>query len=240
MEWQGEGVIVGVKRFGENAAIINVFTKEKGLHSGIVRGGNSRKLSPILQPGAQVSLEWRARLEDHLGSFRIEPLRPRISIMTDRIGLAALNSICGLILFSLPERMALDKLYINTIALLDRIELKEKWQASYAHWELLLLEELGYGLDLSCCAVNGATQDLAFVSPKSGRAVSKIGAGKWADQLLPLPNFLRNGFESTNKDEILDALKTTRFFLETSLANTLGIKSLPRSRCRLISALENK
>ncbi|GHA56766.1 DNA repair protein RecO [Amylibacter ulvae] len=240
MEWSGQGVIVGVRRFGETSAIIDVFTQEKGRHAGVVRGGSSRKMAPLLQPGAQVALEWRARLEEHLGNFHVEPLQSRSMIMSDRMGLSGLGAVCSLIQFAFPERMVLPELYARTIDLLDRIDGRVLWAAAYAHWEMLLLEDLGYGMDLSCCAVTGMTQELVFVSPKSGRAVSRDGAGEWADRLLALPDFLRNGFDSDDKQEILNALRLTGYFLQNSLAPALGNRPIPDARARLIAALEKR
>lgn len=242
MEWSGQGVIIGVRRHGESAAIVELFTPDHGRHAGVVRGGMSRKMAPILQPGAQIQVEWRARLEEHLGSYRVEPIQSRSQIMQDRIGLSALGSICAILTFGLPERLAMTALYENTIHLLDGIAAQDNWFSAYANWEMQVLEELGYGLDLSECAVTGVTQDLIYVSPKSGRAVSAKGAGDWADKLLPMPKFLQYGagFDAETMDEVIQALRITGFFLQTWLAPSLGNRALPEARDRFVASLQRK
>ena len=156
-------------------------TPERGRHAGVVRGGTSRKMNPILQPGAQVDVSWRARLEEHIGSFTVEPLRSRAAALSDRMALAGLNAVTGLLGFSLPEREPHGDLYLKTERLLDLLGQNDIWPLAYLRWELALLEELGFGLDLSECAVTGGRDDLVYVSPRSGRAVSRQGAGEWAE-----------------------------------------------------------
>lgn len=240
MEWRDQGVIVGVRKHGETSAIIEVLTEEHGRHAGVVRGGVSRRMTPVLQPGNQIEVVWRARLEDHLGSYRVELLKSRSAILGDRAALAALGSICGLISFAFPERMHLPLLYDRSVRLIDRLERNDAWILAYGIWELTLLEELGYGLDLQSCAVTGSTQDLMYVSPKSGRAVSRQGAAEWADRLLALPAHLRiNGAEADPK-AILDGIRTTGYFLEHWLAPALGNRPLPDARARLITRLRKR
>lgn len=238
MDWFGEGVIVAVRKHGEHSAIIEAFTPDRGRHSGVVRGGASRKMAATLQPGSQVQLEWRARLEEHLGSFRVEPLESRSDLFGDRVRLAALSSICSLVSFAFPERMALEALYQSTTHLMDTLNADGDWQPLYALWELQVLEELGFGLDLSSCAVTGGTQELAFVSPRTGRAVSRGAAGEWADRLLPLPDFLRNGFDTAKSEQVMQGLQTTGYFLNTWLATSLGDRPLPAARARLMERLQ--
>ncbi|MEM6941704.1 MAG: DNA repair protein RecO [Pseudomonadota bacterium] len=236
MDWRDEGILLSVRRHGETAAIIEVFTPERGRHAGVVRGGTSRKIAPILQPGAQLDLAWRARLEDHLGTFTVEPLRSRAAAaLSDRLALAGLNAVTGLLVFCLPERAAHPALYARTEALLDLLGQNEIWPLAYLQWELALLEEMGYALDLSSCAVTGAKEDLAYVSPKSGRAVSAAGAGTWADRLLPLPPVLR-GIGEAPDHEIAQAFQTTGHFLSAHLARNLGDAPLPHARARYVEA----
>ncbi len=236
MEWRDQGILLSSRRHGETSAIIEVFTPNQGRHAGIVRGGTSRKIAPILQPGAQLDLTWRARLQDHIGSFVVEPVRSRAAIaMGGRLALAGLNAVTSLIRFSLPEREAHLPLYSRTESLLDLLGQDEIWPLAYLQWELSLLTELGYGLDLSECAVTGATDELVYVSPKSGRAVSREGAGEWADRLLPLPNVLR-GIGAADDAEILLGFRTTGYFLEMRLAADLGSKPLPEARARYVEA----
>ncbi len=237
MDWRDEGVIVSVRKHGETSAIIEVLTVEHGRHAGVVRGGASRRMTPVLQPGNQVELEWRARLEEHLGSYRVELLQSRSGVMADRAALAALGAISALVCFAFPERMVMPELYASTLALFDALQGDQEWPSIYALWELQLLEELGFGLDFSSCAATGGLQELIYVSPKSGRAVSRQGAGVWAEKLLPLPLFLRLGNGSASKEDVRDALKTTGYFLERWLAASLGNRPLPAARTRLVAVL---
>lgn len=236
MEWRDTGILLTVRRHGETSAIIDVFTPNHGRHSGVVRGGTSRKLAPILQPGAQLDVLWRARLETHMGAFQVEPQRSRAAAaLSGRMALAGLNAVTGLLAFSLPEREPHRDLYLRAEQLLDLLGQDEIWPLAYLRWELALLEELGFGLDLAECAVTGATEGLVYVSPKSGRAVSRAGAGEWADRLLHLPDCLR-GVGAAPDEEIAQAFKTTGFFLEQKLAPSLGSRRLPESRARFIEA----
>jgi DNA repair protein RecO (recombination protein O) len=173
IRWRDEGLLLAVRRHGEGAAILEVFTEAHGRHAGVAPGGGSRRQAPLLQPGAQLSVEWSARLEGHIGSWRAEPIRSRAAaLMGDRAVLAAMGAVAALILAFLPEREPHPALYARTVALADALGDDPDWPALYALWELALLSELGFGLDLSCCAATGATQELIYVSPKSGRAVS--------------------------------------------------------------------
>lgn len=237
MEWQDQGAVLSARRHGEHAAIVEVFTPEHGRHAGVVRGGAGRKLAPVLQPGAQVQVTWRARLEDHLGAFTVEPVRSRADILGDRLGLAGLNAVCGLLSFALPEREAHPALYERTQTLLDLLPHPDAWPLAYLRWEVTLLDELGFGLDLNRCAVTGSFDDLIYVSPKSGRAVSRDGAGKWADRLLPLPACLL-GQGPVAADEVEAGLTTTGYFLRNWLAPSLGNRPLPEARARMFEALQ--
>lgn len=238
MEWRDQGILLSSRRHGETSAIIEVFTPSQGRHAGVVRGGTSRKIAPILQPGAQLDLTWRARLEDHIGAFTVEPVRSRAAVaMGDRLALAGLNAVTGLVSFCLPEREVHLPLYQRTEALLDLLGQGDIWPLAYLRWEVSLLEELGYALDLSACAVTGATEDLAYVSPKSGRAVSRAGAGEWAERLLPLPDVLR-GIGDAPDAEIAAAFRTTGYFLSEHLAADLGGKPLPQARARFVEAFD--
>lgn len=234
MEWRGTGILLNVRRHGETSAIIEVFTADKGRHAGVVRGGTSRKIAPILQPGAQLDVAWRARLEDHIGSFSVEPVRSRAAlVMNNRLALAGLNAVTGLLGFCLPEREAYPALYARTEQLLDLLGQDDLWPLAYLRWELALLEDMGFGLDLSACAVTGAQDDLAYVSPKTGRAVSVAGAGVWADRLLPLPPVLRGAGDAPDA-EIAQGFETTGYFLTTHLAPDLGTRPLPEARARFV------
>lgn len=240
MEWRDHGILLSMRRHGETAAIIEVFTESHGRHAGVVRGGASRKIAPILQPGAQLDLTWRARLEDHIGSFTVEPLRSRAAAaLSGRLALSGLNAVTALLTFCLPEREAHARLYRRSEQLLDLLGQDEIWPLAYLQWELALLDEMGFALDLSRCAATGATTDLAYVSPRTGRAVSRAGAGDWADRLLPLPPCLRGEGEAPD-DEIAQALRTTGYFLEHHLAPALGHKPPPEARARFVEAFTRR
>jgi DNA repair protein RecO (recombination protein O) len=237
MEWRDQGILLRMRRHGEGSAIVDMFTAEHGRHAGVIRGGASRKMAPILQPGAQLDLLWRARLEDHLGSYQAELMRSRAgAALSGRLALAGLNAVTGLLAFCLPDREPHPDLYLRSERLLDLLGQDDIWPLAYLQWEMALLEELGFGLDLSCCAVSGAHDELIYISPKSGRAVSRASAGEWADRLLPLPAVMRGEGEAGTA-EILQGLSTTGFFLEHRLAPSLGNTPLPEARGRFLDVL---
>ncbi|MBE1291856.1 MAG: DNA repair protein RecO [Rhodobacteraceae bacterium] len=233
MDWRDQGFVLNTRKHGETSVILEVFTAEHGRHAGVVRGGVSRKMTPILQPGGQLDLAWRARLADHIGSFTVEPLRSRAAVLSDRFALAGLNAVTALLTFCLPDREPHPALYHQSTQLLDLLGQNDVWPLAYLRWELALLTELGYGLDLTECAVTGSTDNLIYVSPKSGRAVSAKGAGDWADRLLRLPPILRGEGDAPD-DEVLEALRTTGYFLSDKLAPDLGSKPLPEARARFV------
>lgn len=236
MDWRDEGVLLSVRRHGESAAIIEVFTPGHGRHAGVVRGGTGRRMAPVLQPGAQLDLNWRARLEDHIGTYTVEPLRGRAAeALGDAVALAGLSAVCSLLAFCLPEREPHPRLYERSVALLDALG-AVGWEYGYLRWELALLDEMGFGLDLSRCAVTGATEGLAHVSPRTGRAVTRAGAGDWVDRLLPLPDSLR-GDAGVGRRDVAEGLAVTGHFLSSHLAPALGDKPLPPARQRLIDRL---
>ena len=235
MDWRAEGIVLAVRRHGEAAAILELFTAEHGRHLGVVRGGASRKMAPLLQIGAELDATWRARLSDHLGSYTVDLIRGRAAeAMGDRIALAGLSAICALLSFSLPERAPHPALFARTKAVLDGLG-AQRWAVAYLGWELALLEDLGFGLDLTTCAVTGTVEDLTFVSPRTGRAVASHAAGEWRDRLLPLPPVLVGG--DGDLDDVLKGLQTTGHFLTDHLAPSLGDRKLPSARQRLVDAL---
>lgn len=240
MEWRDHGILLSMRRHGESAAIIEVFTEDHGRHAGVVRGGASRKLAPILQPGAQLDVQWQARLQEHIGSYRVEPLRSRAAAaLSGRLSLAGLNAVTALLSFCLPERVPHPGLYRRSEQLMDLLGQDDIWPLAYLNWELALLEELGFGLDLSSCAVTGLTSGLAYVSPKSGRAVSRAGAGDWVDRLLPLPPCLL-GEGPAPDAEVAEALRTTGYFLAHRLAPALGHRALPEARGRFVDLFSRR
>lgn len=236
MDWRDEGVLLAMRPHGETSAIIEVLTAAHGRHAGVVRGGTSRRMAPLLQPGSGVRLDWRARLGEHIGTFTVEPVQSRAHLMADRLSLAGLSSVCALLRAALPEREPCPGVYAATQALLHEIG-AANWTAAYLRWELQLLEELGFGLDLTSCAVTGASEGLAYVSPKSGRAVSVAGAGDWAERLLPLPEGL-TGAGPLSAEAVTLGLRLTGHFLDRGLRPVLQDRPLPEARTRLVDLLE--
>lgn len=235
MEWRDQGILLSHRRHGESAAIIEVFTPAQGRCAGVVRGGASRRMAPLLQPGAQVDVTWRARLEDHIGTFNVEPVRARTGALADRLALSGLTAVCALLRFALPERDPHPPLYVQSERLLDLLDRPDIWPLAYLGWEKALLEEMGFGLDLGRCAVLGErANDLSYVSPRTGRAVSRAGAGDWATRLLPLPPCLL-GQGPAPDAEILQGLDVTGHFLRHHLAPHLGDRPLPDARARFVA-----
>jgi DNA repair protein RecO (recombination protein O) len=240
MDWRDEGILLAVRPHGESSAIVETLTREHGRHSGLVRGARGSKMSPVLQPGTQLALDWRARLADHLGHFRIEPVRSRAAaIMSDRTALAGLNAIGALLVTLLPEREPNPQVYDRTVALADALAAGEwDWPAQYALWEVALLAALGFGLDLTRCGASGVTEDLVFVSPRTGRAVSHDAGDAWADKLLPLPGFLI-GRGAPSIGAVREALRMSGYFLEHWACPALDRKALPEARARLTMRFES-
>lgn len=235
IEWRDEGIVLAVRPHGEHAAIADVFTAGHGRHGGVVRGGTGRRLRPVLQPGSLLDVTWRARLDDHVGAFTVEPVASIAPLMERRSALAGLNAVTALLFILLPERDPHGALYARTLSLLGSFA-AEEWAANYLRWELSLLEDMGYGLDLATCAVTGDSGDLAFVSPRTGRAVSRGAAADWAERLLPLPRPLREEGPA-DLAEVLDGLRTTGHFLAWMAAD-LADRPLPPARERLLRELE--
>ncbi len=235
MEWRDEGIILSVRSHGETSAIAEIFTVEHGRSMGLVRGGRSRHMRPVLQPGNLVSMTWRARLEEHLGNFVLEPLSLRAGfIMENALRLSGLASLAALAQV-LPEREPHGKLYEASRIVLDAIDQDHLWPALMVRWEMGLLDELGFGLDLSKCASTGATEDLCYVSPRTGKAVSKIAGKPYHDRLFALPLFLRgeNGMEI---GDISQGLKLTGYFLERHVFGPRNLV-LPQARVMLAQAV---
>lgn len=239
MDWRDEGILLSARRHGESAAIVEILTRAHGRHAGVVRGGGGRRMTPILQPGARLAVEWSARLEEHIGIFRVEPVAPvPAALLADGAALAALASLAALVGASLPERDAHPDLYARTRDLVDALGQHPDWPARYAAWELALLAELGFGLDLARCALTGTTEDLAWVSPQTGRAASRTAGAPWADRLLVLPAFLRSGWSTPPPAaDVEAALHLTGFFLEARVAPGLPRETLPAARARAVEAI---
>ena len=187
MEWSEEGIVVGTRRHGETDVILEVVTAERGRHLGLVKGGRSRRLRPILQPGNTLALTWRARLHEHLGNFRVEPVTERSAgLMRSSVGGFGL-ALAAAHLRLLPERDPHPRLFHAFAAMLDCFDRPALAAELMVRFELLLLDELGFGLDLESCAATGTRDDLVYVSPKSGRAVSRAAGTAYSDRLFVLP-----------------------------------------------------
>ena len=234
MEWTGEGLLIGVRRHGESSVIAEVMVAGRGRHLGLVRGGRSRRLSPVLQPGNTIQLTWRARLEDQLGMFTVELLEARAAaLIEDRTRLYLSQLMCDHLRL-LPERDPHDRLLGMALRLIDG----KPDGADLARFELAVLDELGYGLDLSQCAVTGVTDDLTHVSPKSGRAVSRAAAEPYVDRLLALPSFLTSRGNAGPSD-IAAALRLSGHFLEVHVWGARQLEH-PSTRDALVDILSRE
>lgn len=239
MEWRAEGILLWVRRHGETSAIVEVLTSEHGRHAGLVQGGATKAKAHMLQPGAQLSLEWNARLAEHLGSFRIDLMRSRAGmIMTSRDSLAVLNVVSALLVKLTPEREPCPTLYDATLELVDCLgEANPFWPILYAKWELTLLEAVGFGLDLRSCASTGTRDELVYVSPRSGRAVCRAAGAPFANRMLPLPQFLIGRGEPGMPD-VRESLRLTGYFLQHWVCPAFELNELPEVRNRLIRITE--
>ena len=225
MEWRDEGLIIGVRRHGESSAIVELMTRAHGRHMGIVKGGRSRRMQPVLQPGNSVDAIWRARLEEHLGLYAIEPLRQRTAtLMQSGLALAGVNLVGAWLRF-LPERDPHESLFEMVDTLCDHLSDMKVAPVLMARFELAVLSELGFGLDLERCAATGARDDLVWVSPRTGRAVSRAAGEPWADRLLPLPSFLREdaGAGEASAEDLARAYRLTGYFLERDVLAPRGL-----------------
>lgn len=236
MHWTDEGIVIGVKRHGEASAILELMTRDHGRHLGLVRGGFASRMKPILQTGNGVSASWRARLDEHLGNYTVEPLRQRASNFFGSphaiYGVTHLAALMRL----LPERDPHAGLYGEFEALLDRLENPGEAAPLVVRFELQVLSELGFGLDLDQCAATGARDELVYVSPKSGRAVSRAAGEPWADKMLRLPGFLRERDAQPVGGDVADGFALTGFFLERHVMEPRGL-TLSDERAHFIAAL---
>jgi DNA repair protein RecO (recombination protein O) len=236
MEWTDEGIVLGVRRHGEANAILEVMTHGHGRHLGLVRGGAGTRMRPVLQPGNVVRATWRARLDEHLGHYVVEGLQLRAAALFQTAhalyGVTHLAALCRL----LPERDPHPLVHADLAAVLDRIDDPVAVAVSVARFELKLLAELGFGLDLDRCAATGEAGDLGYVSPKSGRAVSRKAGEPWHDRLLPLPAFLLDDVPARpTAGELAEGFAVTGFFLGRYVLEPRGLRS-PEARERFIAA----
>lgn len=235
IEWQDDALVLAAHPHGETSAVVTLLCREHGRHAGLVQGGQSRTRAALLQPGQQVVAHWRARLEGQLGNYALEPAAPYpAAVLDDALALAGLTSACALAEMVLPEREAHPAVYEGLLALIDTLS-TPLWPYAYVRWELGLLREVGYGIDLSCCAVTGVISDLTHVSPRTGRAVCAVAAEPYLDRLLPLPGFL-TGQGDLSDEAIGNGLRLTGHFLGQAVF-AIHHKTLPAARTRLAERL---
>lgn len=235
MEWSDDAIVLSVRAHGETAAILDLLTRAHGRHAGLVRGGASRKIRAALQPGNSLHAVWRARLSEHLGSYTIELARARAgTLLEKRAALMGLNAFTAVTQAALPEREPHGAVYEAALLLLDAMADGDfaDWGPLYVRWEAGLLDELGFGLDLTRCAATGAADDLTFVSPKSGRAVSTAAAAPYRERLFPLPQFLLGSQNRVAPADIAAGLRLTAHFLAERVLIPHG-RTLPPARLRI-------
>ena len=236
MEWSDEAIVLSVRPHGESSAILEALTRNHGRHLGLVRGGVSRRARPALQPGNSLHVNWRARLNEHLGSFTIELYRARAGDMLEsREALAGLNAFCAVISAAMPEREAHQTVFDAGAILLDAMQEDgiEHWGALYVRFEAGLLEALGFGLDLSRCASTGVADNLVFVSPRTGRAVSQAAGSPYKDRLFALPGFLLGTHDvAPDSAGVAAGLKLTGHFLLERVLRPHG-REMPPARLNL-------
>ena len=237
MQWSDEGIVLGVKRHGEASVILELMTREHGRHVGLVRDGTGSRMRPILQPGNRVAATWRARLDEHLGNYTIEGLELAAASFFASAqavyGVTHLGALCRM----LPERDSHPQLYAALGDVLGGLTDVRLAGAQVVRFELQLLSELGFGLDLDACAATGTTAELIYVSPKSGRAVSREAGQPWQDKLLRLPGFLgETSASDPSAAELSDGFAMTGFFLSRHVFEPRGL-AMPDARASFISAI---
>ena len=241
MEWSDTGIVLSARRHGENAAVVSLLTEHHGRHAGLVHGARGRRGRGLYQPGNTLAARWQARLAEHLGRYTCELVRARASLLLDEPArLAALAAVCALTEATLPERHPYPQVHGALGHLLDALEASEHWAETVVRWELVLLGELGFGLDLTSCAATGSVEGLAYVSPRSGRAVSREAAAPYADKLLRLPPFLaqpEDGASGATTADIVAGLRLTGWFLEKHVFAEQGGR-MPPARERFIDRLQ--
>ena len=242
MQWTDDAIVLSAQPHGETSLVVQLLTRERGRHAGRVRGGRSPRTLSIYQTGNLVLASWRARLEEHLGHLACEPVHGYVAaLMDDPDRLAALAAAASTAEAAIPEREPHPEVFESLLQLLVALERDPNWAVVYVRWERTLLADLGFGLDLARCAVTGGAEDLAYVSPKTGRAVSRAGAGIYKDRLLRLPPFMVAGEAAANTpvplDDVAEALSLTGFFLQR---HALQERPLPAARVRFSDRLRAK
>lgn len=233
MQWTDDALVLGLRRHGESGAILEALTAEHGRHLGLVHGGRSRTMQPVLQPGNRVRLTWRARLDEGLGSFAVEPLASQVSrLIGSSLALYGLAHVAALLRL-LPERDPHPGLFAAAGILVEHLDDADIAPSLMVRFELAILSELGFGLDLSACAATGSNDALTYVSPKSGRAVSASAGEPYRDRLLPLPAFLHAG-GAPGPEGIAQGFSLTGYFLDRHLWGPRGLGP-PEERGRFVA-----
>ncbi len=237
MHWIDDGIVLGVRKHGEANAILELMTRAHGRHLGLVRGGGSTRLRPVLQPGNTVHASWSARIDEHLGTYTVEGLNLRAgSLLTSSHAVYAVTHLAALARL-LPERDPHEAVYDSLDMILDAVEDPALAGAHAVHFEMLMLVELGFGLDLVSCAATGQTHDLIYVSPKSGRAVSREAGEEWRHRLLPLPAFLvQDDHAAPSGADIIKAFDLTGYFLARDVLEPRGL-AFADARAHFIAAI---
>jgi DNA repair protein RecO (recombination protein O) len=245
MEWIDEAIVLSARPHGENAAVVTLLTAAHGRHAGLMSGGQGRNAQPVVQPGNRVKAVWRARLPEHLGHFALDLGMSHAAAWLDRPEiLTIIASACAVTEASLPERQPMPGIYAGLATLLALRD-ADLWGPAYVKWEMGLLQALGYGLDLSRCAASGVEENLTYVSPRTGRAVSKEAGAPYQEKLFPLPSFLL-GFGVWGAEDIAKGLELTGHFLSRNVfahphSRTLIAmpSDLPQARHRLVEYYRN-
>jgi DNA repair protein RecO (recombination protein O) len=239
MDWSDDAIVLGLRHYGEHSAILDALTREHGRHLGLVRGATSKRLKGALEPGNLLTAHWRGRLDEHLGTYTVELSRSLAAqFFADGLKLNVLATVCAVTAATLPEREIHARVYDALSHLLATLadEPARAGVADYVRYEAVLLEDLGFGLDLESCAATGARADLTHVSPKSGRAVSAGAAAPYRDKLFALPAFLLDHTATPSLKDLADGLILTGFFLSRSVLEPNGV-ALPTARTRLVERL---
>ncbi len=224
MEWRDDGIVIGVRKHGETSVILDLLTREHGRHLGLVQGGRSRRLRPCLQPGNTLEASWRSRVEEQLGTFTVEPQVLRAArVLGSALALHTVNHLCGLIRL-LPEREPQADLHARLETILDHVDDMAVTPALMVRFELTLLRELGFGLDLERCAATGSREDLIYVSPKSGRAVCRSAGEPYRSRMFPLPAFVLDDGAAIALDDVADGFRMAEHFLLRDVFMPRGLK----------------
>ncbi len=239
MDWTDDGIVLSARKHGETSSIVTLMTRDHGRHLGLVRGGTGKKARGVLQPGNRVEARWRARLAEHLGTYSCEMTEAFAAmVLRDPLKLAGLSSACAITEGALAEREPHRPVFDGLLALFRSLR-QEGWPSAYVKWELGLLGEAGFALDLSACASTGQNDQLAYVSPKTGRAVSLAAAEPYKKKLLALPEFLLRPGATGTPEEVVEGLKLTGYFLEKNVFGHAKT-GLPAARDRLMDRLRPK